>query len=138
MSSSESPRDRLSRLRKRGLLSLDEYLREIELLDAEDNAAQARDETADRRSAASSANGRTGDSDEHLVDEDGMPYKPSPNRARHAAAGSGDEEDDGSFNGFDDDEPLDTTTGWWAECLGVGFVVGWRLIEGGKAAQCPV
>ena len=31
MSSSESPRDRLSRLRKRGLLSLDEYLREIEL-----------------------------------------------------------------------------------------------------------
>ena len=89
MSSSESPRDRLSRLRKRGLLSLDEYLREIELLDAEDNAAQARDETADRRSAASSANGRTGDSDEHLVDEDGMPYKPSPNRARHAAGGSG-------------------------------------------------
>ena len=31
MSSSESPRDRLSRLRKRGFLSLDEYLREIEL-----------------------------------------------------------------------------------------------------------
>ena len=55
MSSSESARDRLRRLRKRGSLSLDEYLREIELLDAEDNAAQARDET--------------GDSDEHLVDE---------------------------------------------------------------------
>ena len=55
MSSSESPRDRLSRLRKRGLLSLDEYLREIELLDAEDNAAQARDETAGQHSAASSA-----------------------------------------------------------------------------------
>ena len=107
MSSSESPRDRLNRLRKRGSLSLDEYLREIELLDAEDNAAQARDETADRRSAASSANGRTGDSDEHLVDEDGMPYKPSPNRARHAAGGSGDEEDDDAFHGFDDDEPLD-------------------------------
>ena len=30
---------------------------------------------------------------------------------------------------------FDTTTGWWAECLGVGFVVGRRLIEGG-AAPC--
>ena len=29
----------------------------------------------------------------------------------------------------------DTTTGWWAECLGVGFVVGRRLIEGG-AVPC--
>ena len=61
MSSSESPRDRLRRLRERGSLSLDEYLREIELLDAEDNAAPACDEAADRRSAASSANGSTGD-----------------------------------------------------------------------------
>ena len=30
---------------------------------------------------------------------------------------------------------FDTTTGWWAECLGVGFVVGRRLIEGG-AVPC--
>ena len=30
---------------------------------------------------------------------------------------------------------FNTTTGWWAECLGVGFVVGWRLIEGG-AVPC--
>ena len=30
---------------------------------------------------------------------------------------------------------FDTTTGWWAECLGVRFVVGRRLIEGG-AVPC--
>ena len=32
---------------------------------------------------------------------------------------------------------FDTTTGWWAECLGVGLIVVGR---GGssKAAQCPV
>jgi hypothetical protein len=30
---------------------------------------------------------------------------------------------------------FDTTTGWWAECLEVGFVVGRRLIEGG-AVPC--
>ena len=30
---------------------------------------------------------------------------------------------------------FDTTTGWWAECLGVGLVVGRRLIEGG-AVPC--
>ena len=29
---------------------------------------------------------------------------------------------------------FDTTTGWWAECLGVGFVVGRRLIDQGGCA----
>ena len=102
MSGSTDPRTRLADFRRRGLLSLNEYLDEIAALDAEherlDRAAMSvdgsneRDEQRSRSDAAEHAAASDDDDGIGLVGEDGWPYEPdaaaTPAPARKRAEGT--------------------------------------------------
>ena len=115
MSSSISPRDRLKALRARGVLSLNEYLAELESLGDEEAsnvplgqrgaAAHAADEACDDADDDE-------DDEEALVDEDGMPWQP-----RKRQRGNGDED-----NGL---QWLSCDVGWRGCLVGVPMCDGY-------------
>ena len=115
------PRARLDVYRQRGLLSLEQYLNEIEALAAQHDALDAaamgmadassggeHDEERHRveNSVQGENSGREESDDEDLVDEEGRPFVPAkrPRVEPRPAHGSDDDHEDGPF---DDDHEMD-------------------------------